>query len=97
MPQAVPQQIKTIDSAATSLPFNRPLLLLQSPFAVSLMLSEILISSYFDLKSIWLIAAQVKPFRLYYATNGDESKTATVDATGVGNQGFCFNYLEKTN
>ena len=48
MPQAVPQQIKTIDSAATSLPFNRPVLLqllvlLQSPFAVSLMLSEILL------------------------------------------------------
>ena len=31
-----------------------------------------------------------------YQTNNDESMTATTDAVGVGNQGFCFNYQQKT-
>jgi hypothetical protein len=38
--------------------------------------------------------ATVKPFGLFYRTNGDETTTATVDgAAGInvnGNLGFCF-------
>ena len=39
--------------------------------------------------------AKVKPFMVYYETNSDESITATVDALGVGNRGFCFNYQQR--
>ena len=39
---------------------------------------------------VFLITANVKPFGIYYHTNGDETSTNTVDDTG--NMGFCFNF-----
>ncbi|KZS17498.1 uncharacterized protein LOC116921571 [Daphnia magna] len=36
------------------------------------------------------ICSTVKPFRMFYRTNGDETITATVDSASTGNQGFCL-------
>ncbi|XP_046458972.1 uncharacterized protein LOC124205571 [Daphnia pulex] len=38
------------------------------------------------------ICTTVKPFRMFYKTNGDETLTATVDAFATGNLGFCLTF-----
>ena len=43
-------------------------------------------------------AGTVKPFRLFYRTNGDETVTPTTDPDpALGNQGFCLTFEQTIN